>query len=261
MAQATARRSAGRAPRGGREANGRGLELLRVLFDARRPLGLDAIAAALRTTRGAAHDLLRDLERGAFVARDDDGDWSLPAGGVMTLSPRLIGRVHMRRAARPVIERIADRTGLTVSVTVRTRLHRMRLDTAEGRPPALGLALGETMPLHEGVSGRVIMAHLSPTALNAVLAGAGLDTDAERALRAHLAHVQRRGYLVDVGHMRRDLIALSVPVFGSGGIGGAVSVVGPSARWDQDEMERAAPWVLIECAALSAAMGALPPLE
>lgn len=265
MVSATVRQSGGREGQGDQEARGdargRGLELLRVLFDARHPLGVTAIAAAMGTTRGAAHSLLRDLERGAFVHHDPDGAWSLPAGGVVSLSPRLVGRLHLRAAARPIIERIAARTGETVSVYVRNRLHGMRLDAVDGQPPRIWLPLGETLPLYDGISGRVILAHLPRPAVAAVLADAGLDADAERVLRVHLARARRQGYLASTGQRRPDLTALSVPVFGSSGIGAAVSVAGPADRWDQDAMERAAPWVRIECAALSATLGSLPPLE
>jgi len=227
---------------------GRGLELLTVLFDARCPLEVSAIAGAMGATRSATYRLLRQLELSAFVSRDCDGRWCLPAGGVMTLSARLIARLHLRAAARPVIERIAARSGETVTLNVRNREHRMRLDAVAGRPPRLPLPLGETLPLGAGASGRVILAFLP---------GAGHDA----GLRAQLARIRRRGYLVTDGDRLPGLAALAVPVFGSAGISGAVSVVGPAARWGPEAMERAAPWVRMECAALSASLGSLPPLD
>src|SRR5205085_1683384 len=72
-----------RAREGG-GGTGRGLELLTVLFDARRPLDVTAIARAMRSTRGAAHRQLRELEALGFVDRDPEGLWCLPPGGMMT---------------------------------------------------------------------------------------------------------------------------------------------------------------------------------
>lgn len=246
---------------GGSSARGRGLELLTVLFDARRPLDVGAVARALRTSRGAAHRQLRELEGHAFVARDGDGRWCLPPGGAMTLSPTLVARLNLRATARPVIERLAARTGECVTLNVRNRDHRMRIDAVPGRSPRPPLPIGETLPLHTGASGRVILAHLPRLVAAAVVVGAHLDDEDERLLHAELSTVRQRGYLAAVGGRLPALAGLSVPVFGSAGIAGAITVAGPAERWGTDAMERVVAAVRIECAALSAALGTLPSLD
>jgi len=245
---------------GGR-VRGRGLELLTVLFDAHRPLDVGTIARALRTTRAAAHRQLRELECLSFVERDGDGRWCLPPGGVMTLAPALVARLNLRTAARPMIERLAARTGESVSVNVRHRDHRMRIDAVRGRPPQPALPVGETFPLHLGTSGRVILAHLPRVTAATLVAGAGLPGADQRRLRVDLASVRRHGYLASVGSWLPTVASLSVPIFGSSGIAGAVTVTGPAGRWGQEAMERAAAGVRIECATLSAALGMLPSLD
>jgi DNA-binding IclR family transcriptional regulator len=44
-------------------------------------------------------------------------------------------------------------------------------------------------------------------------------------------------------------------------VAGAVTVVGPADRWTPDLMRRAAAGITDECAALSAALGSLPPVD
>ncbi len=249
--------------------SGRGLELLTVLLDARRPLEVGALARTLKATRSAVYQQLRELERLLFVVRDADGRWGLHPGGAMTLSSTLVGRLNLRAAARPVLERLAARTGETVSVNVRNHDHRLRIDRVEGQPPALSLPLGATLPLHTGTSGRVILAFLPRAAAAAVVAGAGLDGEDDRLLRADLARVRRRGYLTAVldGARPRNGLAsiplgiLSAPIFGSSGVVGAVTVLGPATRWHPDAMERAADGVRLECTTLSAALSSLPALD
>jgi DNA-binding IclR family transcriptional regulator len=239
--------------RGG-AARGRGLELLTVLFDARCSLEVGAVARAMGTTRGAAYRLLRQLETMAFVARDGGG-WRLPAGGAMTLPPALVGRLSLRAAARPVLERIATRTGETVCLNVRSREHRMRLDVVGERDAAL--TLGETLPMHVGASGKAILAFLPRAAAAPILAAAARGGEDELFLRARLHQVRRCGYLAAVGDRVPGAGALAVPIFGSSGVTGAVTVAGPAGRWGPDAMERAAGPVRIECAGLSAALGSL----
>jgi len=242
-------------------ARGRGLELLTVLFDAHGPLDVGTLARALRTTRGAVHRQLCELERLAFVARDGGGRWCLPPGGAMTLSPALVGRLNLRAAARPVIERLAARTGESVSVDVPNRDHRMRIDVVAGRAPRPPQPLGEALPLLAGTSGKVILAHLPRAVATAAVAGAGLDGEDGRVVRAELAGVRRRGYLAAVGDGTPDVGSLSVPVFGASGVAAAVTVAGPAGRWGPEAMACAVAAVRIECAALSAALGFLPALD
>lgn len=259
MASATAG-IAGRTREAGGGA-GRGLALLTVLFDARRPLDVTAVARAARTTRGTAHRQLRELQALGFVTRADDGCWCLPPGGVVTLSDTLIARVNLRAAARPVIERIAARTGETVTVCVRHREHRMRIDAIDGRPPRLPVPVGETLPLYTGTCGKSILAFLSRAEIASVVAEAVAADIDDRRLRADMARVRRSGHLAAVGDRLPDLASISVPVFGVTGIAGAVTVVGPADRWAPDLMRRAAAGITDECAALSAALGSLPPVD
>ncbi len=249
--------------------SGRGLELLTVLLEARRPMDVGALARALKATRSAAYQQLRALERLSFVSRDANGHWALSPGGATTLSSTIIGRLNLRAAGRPVLDRLAARTGETVSVNVRHHDHCLCIDRVEGRPPAPSLPLGATLPIHTSTSGRVILAFLPRPAAAALMAGAGLDGDEDRLLRADLARVRRSGYLIAVLDGARSgnrlasmpLGILSAPIFGSSGVVGAVTVLGPATRWHPDAMERAAAGVRLECATLSAALSSLPALD
>jgi DNA-binding IclR family transcriptional regulator len=223
-----------------------------VLFDARGPLEVDAIAHALGTTRGAAYRLLRRLEAMTFVARDGGG-WALPAGGAMTLPAALVGRLSLRTVARPVLERIAVATGEMVSLNVPSGEHRMRLDVVGA--PVTELAPGETLPMHVGASGKAMLAFLPRAAAAPILAAAARDGQDEADLRARLRQVRLRGYAAGVGDRVPDTGALAVPIFGASGVAGAVTVAGPAARWGPAAMEHAARSVGVECAGLSAALG------
>lgn len=239
-----------------RAQSGRGLELLAVLFDARRPLDVATIAHAVGGTRSGVHRLLRRLEALAFVTRDADGRWCLPGSGVTTIPAALVARLGLRAAARPVLQRIEAATGETVTLNVHNRGHRMRVDTLEGRPPVTVMPPGETLPLHVGAGGKVILAYLPPAQAEPVLARAQAEGhDADR-LREELSAIRRRGYIAAVGDRLADVGVLSVPVFGAGGLAASLSVVGPVSRWDRPQMEHAAARVRVECTRLSAALGA-----
>jgi DNA-binding IclR family transcriptional regulator len=218
-----------------------------VLFDARGPLDVAAIARVMGCTRSAAHAQLRELERLGFVARDSAGRWCLPAGGAMTLSPALIARLDLRATARPVIERLAAATGETVTLNVRSGEHRLRVDAVGARPALPRLPVGQTLPLHAGTGGKVILAFVPDAA-----------RPSDPLVSMQLAWARRRGYLAAVGDRLRSLASISVPLFGSSGVAASVTVVGPARRWRPEVMEEAAASLRMECAALSAALGSSP---
>lgn len=232
--------------------------MLTLLFDARQPLTTEAVGHTMRITRGAAYQLLRQLETLSFVTRDRRGLWCLPPGGVMTLSGTLIARLNLRAAARPIIENIAARTGETVSLNVRNRDHRMRVDVVEGHPPHPSLPVGEALPLHSGASGKVLLAFLARPLAAPVLARAAAERADTPSLRGQLAGIRRRGYLAARSDRLPRVAALSVPVFGPAGVAAAITVVGPEARWSSETMTACAAWMLPECKRLSAALGSLP---
>src|SRR5215469_3285704 len=238
---------------------GHGLQVLAVLLDARRPLETATVARALGGTAGGVREMLCRLEAKAFVTRDKTGRWCLPAGGATTLPAALVGRLNLRAAARPVLQRLAATTGETVTLNVRNRGHRMRVDAVEGRPPALPVPVGETLPLHTGTAGKVLLAHLGRPAVERALARARAEGHDERRLGEQLQAIRLRGYLAAVDARRADVAALSAPVFGPSGIAAALSVVGPAERWGMERMEEAAALVCAECAHLSVALGAPSP--
>jgi DNA-binding IclR family transcriptional regulator len=160
-----------------------------------------------------------------------------------------------------VLERIAARTGQAVSLNVRNRQHRIRVDAVDDGRSAAGLPLGETLPLHVGASGKAILAFLPRAAAAPILAGAAQDGRDEGLLRAQLLRVRRLGYVAALGDRVPGSGALAVPIFGTSGVAGAITVAGPAARWGPEAMERAAGPVRVECASLSATLGSLPVID
>lgn len=244
---------------GARSVAGRGLQLLAVLLDARRPLETATVAQALGGTTGGVQEMLCALEAHAFVTRDGAGRWCLPAGGATSLPAAMVGRLNLRAAARPVLQRLAAAIGETVTLNVRNRGHRMRVDAVEGRPPALPVPVGETLPLHAGTAGKILLAHLARPAAERALARARAEGHDDRRLGEELQAIRRRGYLAAVEDRQPGIAALSAPVFGPSSIAAALSVVGPAERWGMERMEEAVPLVRAECTRLSAALGAPSP--
>jgi DNA-binding IclR family transcriptional regulator len=67
--------------------------------------------------------------------------------------------------------------------------------------------------------------------------------------------VRASGYLACIGDFVPGVGSISVPVFSSSGIAGALTVSGPADRFTLEAIEAVAPDVVHECAMLSMALG------
>lgn len=206
--------------------------------------------------RTTAYRLLSVLEDQTLVAREPGTRRYVIGTGLIALSAAVLRRIDVRRIARPVMERIAERTMETVTLHVRHANHRICIDGVESRHPIRrAIQLGEILPLDVGPSGKVILAHMEEPAVEAVLKAASEAGRPVSAVRAQLKEIRRRGYLASVGDRMPAIGGLSVPIFGVDGVTAALTVGGPSERWGQEAMDAAAPYIIAECAELAAQLG------
>lgn len=230
--------------------------MLRRFVENGAPASRAELATLTGMNRTTAYRLLSVLEEQSLVAREPGTRRYVIGTGLIALSATVLRRIDVRRLARPVMERIAERTMETVSLYVRHANYRICIDGVESRHPILrAIQLGEILPLDVGPSGKVILAHMEEPAVEAVLKAASEAGRPVSAVRAQLREIRRRGYLASVGDRMPEIGGLSVPIFGVDGVTAALTVGGPSDRWGQEAMEAAAPYVIAECAELAAQLG------
>lgn len=240
----------------GTQTAGRALRLLRAIVDSDTPPLLDDLARAVGINRPAAYRLARELVEQGLVQVRTQGDERryVPGSALVGLAARVLGRIDIRATAEPFLVRIADATGETAALHLRDRRHRVCIGVVEGRHPIRRVVpLGERLPLYAGPSGKVILAWLPEPERAAIVAWAA--DQGQPTAGYQLDDIRARGYMAAVGDRVAGVGGLSVPLFDASDVVGAVTVSGPSDRWSQQAMEHAAPLVVEQCDALSAALG------
>ncbi|NUR60468.1 MAG: IclR family transcriptional regulator [Catenulispora sp.] len=170
------------------------------LSDSARSAGL-APSTALR--------LLRTLESGGFVRRDPDGLFH--AGPrIIQIGATALGRQELVKAAEPALHRIVKASGETSYLSIRG---------AGERALYIGMVEGVHAVRHTGWVGRTIP--LDGTAAGAVLLGAVPDC----------------GYMIVRSSVEPDVSSVAAPITWPGGVVGALSVVGPTYRIDEERAE------------------------
>lgn len=215
-----ARRITSTAPRGsGHKRVGavvNAVHILRHLADRAEPVGVVALARALKINPSTCFNTLRTLAEFDLVAFDPATKTYRPGIGMAALAPRGADAGRTLAALHAVITPVARRNSITISVW-RRRQDRLTL-VAFAEPNSawlLRMNVGTRIPLLAGSAGRIVAAHAGlPTAelhtlFDAVRWQQKLSfTQYQRDLRAARAD----GYAVDDGHLFRETLTLSVPM-------------------------------------------------
>lgn len=197
----------------------RALAVLRLLASSARPLGASAIARELELPRSSTYHLLSAMAEDGFVTYlPEDRLWGL---GVTAFE---IGSAYLRqgpleRLARPLLVRLVDRIGEIVQLGVLHGAETLYLLKEQPRHHAtLVTDVGVRMPAYLTASGRVMLAHLPPAQVRALLpstfvnrTGTGPRTPGE--LRRLLAEDRRRGWAVEDGNVTEGLASIAACSF------------------------------------------------
>jgi IclR family transcriptional regulator, acetate operon repressor len=190
--------------------------------------GISLSECARRTAlaTSTALRLLRTLEASGFVARE--GAAYVPGPRLIQLGALALGRQSLVTQVRPSLQRIVERTGESTYFVMRG-----------AKDTALYLAMveGTHAIRHTSWVGRAIA--LEDLAVAQALAG---DAPAS-------------GYVAQRDRDAPDVTAIAAPVYWAAGVAGALNLLGPTYRMDEDTMHRYGAIVAREAAAVSRQLG------
>lgn len=206
-------------------------------------------------SRPTLYRLLKTLESRGFVTSSGEPQRFQLGPAVGQLAHVFAAGMDLANAARPMMQRLWEKTGETVALLVQQERDRVCVaEIPSSHHLSFKLGVGHREKITIGASGKVVLA---------------FATDAERYLpsmlkpeellryREELAQIRAEGYSVSKEELIRGAIAVAAPFFMSGGaVGGSLAVYGPSARIDDKVTRTVVPWLLEEARALSKACGA-----
>lgn len=238
------------------QAADRTLMVLDMVVSQEQPVSLMELVERTGLDKSVMSRLLQSLETSGFVARDPRTRTYTVGPRFMALSIATVRRSGLGGVGRERLRALRDDTGETVSVHLRVGDARICVDGYESpHPMRRALALGESVPIFEGPTGKAIMAFLPDEALARAMAGAERAGRDLVRLRGQLASLRRRHYLVVTSDRTAGVGAVSAPLFDRSGVVGSVTIAGPEDRWSVPRMEATVPAVLQAAVAISAALG------
>ncbi len=228
----------------------------------RPDLGVTEIANELGLTKAAVHRILTALRNRELISVEPTTRRYTLGHAAIALGRAYLARTDLRVMAAPELRRLASTTGETATLSIRRGNTRMYVDqVVPDQELRMEVTLGVPYPLHAGSSSKAILALLRPEEIDDYLEGQELTafTDATitspSALRAELATIRERGYAISSGERQVGAASIAAPVLDhDGGVVGAISVSGPSSRFEP-RMRDCVPLLRKAATAVSAQLG------
>lgn len=227
---------------GGSSSVDNALRLLELVGE-RHALRVSDAASLLGVAPSTAHRLLNSLRKRGFVLQDKPNGAYRPGPVLNEIGLAAIGRIDIRRAARPVLEELREQTRETVSLSLLEGGNVRFVDCVESpRSVRVGDRTGVVMPAHCTATGKAILAALPAPELTRRLADRELTahTDASLSgweeLHGQLDSIREAGYAYNIEEGETGISAISTALRDlTEAPLASVSVVVPASRMPTSE--------------------------
>lgn len=231
----------------GTEASTRVAEIL-LSFLVQGERGVTDISRDLGLSKSVVHRVLRSLVSRGLVEQDPDGRRYRLGAAAAALGARALGTLDLREVTLPILRKLAAASGETATVSTVIGRTRVYLDQVLSHQAIrMQVELGVAFPLHAGASSRVILAFSDRAFREEIVWRSTLDritpltpTDPQH-LWDSLSEIRKQHFATSIGERQPDAASVAAPVFDAKAeVVGAISVCGPSSRFDYPAMQRLA---------------------
>jgi DNA-binding IclR family transcriptional regulator len=201
-------------------------------------LRLVDLAQYLRLDRTTIHRIVKALVAEKFIARDPVTRRYFLGQTLFELGLSAGRRYDLRQVYHPILTRIAEKTGDTVFLNVRSGNDAVCVDRKHGPYPVkvFTLDIGDRRPLGTSASGVAIMSALPETEVKSIireLESSDKKLRADAVLRA-VKRAQEDGYALHKGVLK-DVRAIAVPLKNAAGVPfAAIGVTAISSRMKEE---------------------------
>lgn len=219
----------------------RAVRIMNYLNDASGPQGISNISHDLGLSTTIVHRLLNALKQEGMVFQDPQSKRYSLGSVLLDYANKLLAEMPFATLIEPWLRTLRDRTEETVGFYIpsgNVRICAMEFESLQEIRRSVGV--GRRIPLHLGASGRAILAFMSEEVQQRIL-DALEDREKEQVLK-RLEQTKNDGYSTNEEEITPNVSALSAPVFDPNGrVLGALSISGPSFRWNRRTMEPSIP--------------------
>jgi len=236
--------------------------LFQLLLDYDAPMTLAEVTRSSGLSKNKAFRILYTLEKHQFVERNPEGAYRL---GVRFLhfGQHVQDQLDMLTAARPTLDWLAAQTRESIFLGVRDGDEALCVDARQSpHPIRLYAKVGQRAPLYAGGVPKVLLAFMDEAERTSLLDRTEIRplTPSTVTERAHLERILReirlRGVAVTADDMDEGVHSVAAPIRNADDkVIAAVSIAGPSERFDEETIERYCRLAIEAASRISAEMG------
>lgn len=210
----------------------RGLQVLDLMIDAGRALGITEISTQLGLDKSSVSRLVKTLVNYGYVQADNNSRGYVAGKRVRQISWHYLNRMPVREKAKPYLLRLMKQTGECTHTAVYSEEKALIIDDIEAEASLRVVGgIGRLLPLHCTAVGLALLA-FSDLEIPAQLEAYTPRTITDPAqLRAYLAQIREQGYSLDDELHEPGVCCLAAPVYDyMGGVIAAIGISGPTVR-------------------------------
>jgi DNA-binding IclR family transcriptional regulator len=194
------------------------IKVLEFIAESGRDVSLTEVANSLGMPKTTVFRYLQTLSATMFLSHDADRD-RYGIGMRFRNLARTDGSMHrLRQVAVPVMRELNQTFNETINLAIESDGQIVYIEIIEStRTLRMQARVGSRNPLHTTALGKAILAHLSDTARDALLAR-GLPEQTYRSivdssvLRRQLKEIRARGYAIEIGENEESAMCIGVPI-------------------------------------------------
>lgn len=239
----------------------KGLALLQALANHGNGRGVTDLAAEVGFGKSRVHGLLQTLIERGFVLKEESSGHYRCTLKIWELGSRVLERLDIRPAARPMVEALAARTGETVHLSILDGAEILHIDKIDSAQPVRAYSrIGGRAPAFCVATGKAQLAYAPESILREVAKGMKRYTSRTitnfEDFRKELQRVRETGYAINRGEWREGVVGLAAPILDMrNGALAAIGISGPVERLSLTHLRGFAPLVVKSARSVARTLG------
>jgi DNA-binding IclR family transcriptional regulator len=201
------------------EALARGLELLACFRQKDGLLGNQELARRCGLAKSTVSRLTYTLTKLGYLTHVEEAGKYALGTATLSLASAMLGRLDIRKLARPLMQELADFSRCLVSLCSRDRLSMVYVDVARSSAAVtLGLDTGSRIQIANSASGRAYLAVISDEQREEIMEGVREVAEVsrwpalQRGVAKALLDYRGLGVCCSFGEWQKDINAIAMPV-------------------------------------------------
>jgi DNA-binding IclR family transcriptional regulator len=241
----------------------RALTVLELLTQSKKGLSISEVSRNLALPKSSTHLILTTLERRGYLQRNSQTGKYHFGLKLVSLSRTAIESLELREEAKPFLETLMRKTGLTVHMAILERNEAVIIEKIQPLSLIqLATWIGRRMDVNCTGAGKALIAYLPPNEFDREIKSKCLAKHNHKTivsltkLRQELARIRELGYAFDDEEDEIGLRCIGAPVFDtSAGVVAAISVSGTTVQITMERVPALARTVTRTAAAISSQLG------